>query len=152
MCTSGGQGRASRSLTAVSVVNARILEFARAPVDQFGRPPDVLATNRVVLDPDEGTWSLVMRWRPTAGSWYLTLSTTSGLVVVSGAAVRDRTDVLLGVAPRLAPRPRGAIISYDPKKRGDPTLRSYALDDVRLYYLPDGYDPRDFAIYTSEVV
>lgn len=134
------------------VVPARLLEFTRAPVDQFGRPRDVLSTNRVVLDPDSGTWSIVMRWRPTAGSWYLTLSTTGGLVVVSGAAVRDRTDVLLGVVPAVAPRPAGAIISYDPKKRGDPTLRSYALDDVRMYYLPGGFNPHDFALYTTEVV
>lgn len=130
----------------------RLLEFTRSPVDQFGRPRDVLSTNRVVLDPDGGTWSIVMRWRPTAGSWYFTLSTTGGLVVVSGAAVRDRTDVLLGVSPEVAPRPRGAIISYDPKKRGDPTLRSYALDDVRMYYLPGGFNPHDFALYTTEVV
>ncbi len=136
----------------MAVVPARLLEFTRVPPDQFGRPRDVLSTNRVVLDPDGGTWSVVMRWGPTAGSWYLTLSTTGGLVVVSGAAVRDRTDVLLGVVPAVAQRPRGAIISYDPKKRGDPTLRSYALDDVRMYYLPNGFNPHDFALYTTEVV
>jgi hypothetical protein len=98
-------------------------------------------------------YAIDMRWRPVAESWFLTLRLTSGRVIVSGAPVRDRTDCLLGVTPPSGTtRPRGAIMSYDPKGRGDPTLESFFADDVRLYYVPAGLDPADFAVYQSEVV
>ena len=133
----------------MAVVPIRRLEFVRVPPDASGRPPDVLTTNRVVLDVDGPTFSIALNWRPIAASWFLTLRLTSGRVVVSGAPVRDRTDCLLGIST--PGRPRGAIISYDPRRRGDPTLDSYAKDDVRLYYLPGGFNPADFTLYRSEV-
>lgn len=125
-------------------INVKRLEFTRGPVR------DRLDTGRVVLDVDATPYRIVMLWRPVLASWRLSLWLTSGTAIATDLAVRDRTDCLLGVST--PGRPRGAIISYDPKRRGDPTLNSYALDDVRLYYLPDGFDPADFAAYPIEVV
>ena len=126
----------------VALVPARRLEFVRADWD-------TLASGSVVLDPGGGTFQIRMRWMPIAVSWYLTLSLTSGAVVVSGAAVRDRTDCLMGVSTH--GRPRGAIIAYDPRGRGDPTLESFARLGVGLYYLPDGLVLEDFTLYTTAV-
>ncbi len=123
--------------------NALRLEFVRAAWD-------TLASGAVVLDRSVGTTYLIrMRWMPVAVSWALTLLRTSGDVIVSNAAVRDRTDCLLGVST--SGRPRGAIISYDPKGRGDPTLESFSQGGVGLYYLPDGFDPVAFSLYATEV-
>lgn len=119
------------------------LEFVRQAWDR-------LATGRVVLDPDGPTFRMVMWWRPIAGSWFLDLSLTTGVVIVTGAPVRDRTDCILGVST--PGRPQGAILSYDPKGRGDPTFDSYSAGGVGLYYVPAGIDPRDFALYTTEAV
>jgi hypothetical protein len=130
----------------VSTISIKRLEFVRAP-------GDTLVTNAVVLDVDGPKYAIDMRWRPVAASWFLTLRLTSGTVIVSGAPVRDRTDCLLGVTPPPGfTRPRGGIMSYDPKARGEPTLTSYFADDVRLYYVPAGLNPADFAVYQSEVV
>ena len=132
------------------VINTKRLEFVRVPPGPNGRSPDVLRTNSVVLDDDGPKFTISMLWRPVAASWFLTLRLTSGTPIVSGAPVRDRTDCLLGIST--PGRPLGAIISYDPKGRGDPTLDSYARDGVSLYYLPDGFNPQDFTVYRSEVV
>lgn len=134
----------------MTLIAANRLEFARVPPGRDGRPPDVLATNAVTLDPSGPKYAIDMRWRPVAESWFLTLRLTSGAVIVSGAPVRDRTDCLLGVST--PGRPAGAIISYDPKGRGDPTLQSYAKDGVLLVYLPNGFNPADFTLYRSDVV
>lgn len=123
-------------------VPARRLEFVRAAWD-------TLASGSVVLDPDGSQYLLRMRWLPVAESWFLTLLLSSGEVVVSGAAVRDRTDCLLGVST--TGRPRGALISYDPKGRGDPTLTSFSAGGVGLYYLSGGFVPADFSLYRTEV-
>lgn len=123
-------------------VPARRLEFVRAAWD-------TLASGSVVLDPDGSQYLLRMRWLPVAESWFLTLLLSSGEVVVSGAAVRDRTDCLLGVST--TGRPRGALLSYDPKGRGDPTLTSFSAGGVGLYYLPGGFVPADFSLYRTEV-
>jgi hypothetical protein len=123
--------------------NALRLEFVRAAWD-------TLASGAVVLDRSVGTTYLIrLRWMPIAESWYLTMLLTSGLVVVSGAALRDRTDCLMGVST--PGRPAGALISYDPKASGDPTLASYSRGGAGLYYLPDGFDPTSFSLYRTEV-
>lgn len=126
----------------MSTIAVRRLEFARAP-------GDTLVTSGVVLDVDGPTYAITMQWRPVASSWVLSMRQATGEWIVRGAAVRDRTDCLLGIST--PGRPRGAIISYDPKGRGDPGLLSFSSEDVRLYYLPDGYNPEDFARYTSQV-
>lgn len=121
----------------------RRLEFVRAAWDR-------LDTGRVVLDPNAGTYAITLRWRPVAESWFLDLRTTAGVPIVLGAPVRDRTDCLLGVST--PGRPRGGIMSYDPKGRGDPVLDSWSSGDVGLYYVPGGLVPTSFAVYTTEVV
>lgn len=126
----------------MATINVRRLEFARAP-------GDVKSTGRVVLDPSGPPYAITMLWRPIAASWFLSLRLATGEWITRGVAVRDRTDCLMGVSTQ--GRPAGAIISYDPKGRGDPTLESFSRDDVRLYYLPDGFNPADFAVYTSDV-
>lgn len=123
-------------------VPARRLEFARAAWD-------TLASGAVVLDPNGSRYLIRMRWLPVAESWALTLLLTSGAVVVHNAAVRDRTDCLLGVST--PGRPRGAIASYDPKGRGDPTLESFSRGGVMLLYLPDGLDPAVNSLYNTDV-
>ena len=126
----------------MSVIAVRRLEFARAAWD-------TLATSGVILDVDGPTYAITMHWRPVASSWVLSMRQAAGAWIVRGVAVRDRTDCLLGIST--PGRPRGAIISYDPKGRGDPGLLSFSSEDVRLYYLPDGFNPEDFARYTSQV-
>lgn len=122
----------------------RRIEFVRAAWDR-------LDTGAVTLDPGLGlAFAMSLKWRPTALTWYLDLRTTSGAPIVLGAPVRDRTDCLLGVST--PGRPRGGIMSYDPKGRGDPGLDSWSTGDVGLYYVPAGLDPTSFAVYTSEVV
>lgn len=123
-------------------VPARRLEFVRAAWD-------TLASGAVVLDPDGSQYLIRMTWLPVVESWSLTLLLASGAVVVEGAAVRDRTDCLMGVST--PGRPRGAIASYDTKGRGDPTLDSFSRGGVMLLYLPDGLDPAVNALYSTEV-
>jgi hypothetical protein len=125
-----------------TTIPARRLEFVRAAWD-------TLASGAVVLDPDGAQFLIRMHWYPVAESWYLTLLFTSGAVVVAGAAVRDRTDCLQGVST--PGRPRGALISYDPKGRGDPTLKSFSQGSVGLYYLPGRFVPEAFSAYRTEV-
>lgn len=103
-----------------------------------------------MLDPNGATYRILMLWRPLAESWVFDLRMTDGTAIWLGAAVRDRTDVLLGCST--PGRPAGAIMSYDPKGRGDPTLTSYAADGVGLYYLPGGLDPAILAAYQTAVV
>lgn len=131
-------------------INARRLEFVRIPPAPDGTVPDRLDTGRVVLDPNAGTFAISLFWRRTCETWYLDLRTTAGAPIVLGAAVRDRVDCLLGVST--PGRPRGAIMSYDPKGRGNPTLSSFSDGVVGLWYVPAELDPYDFAIYQSEVV
>lgn len=126
----------------MAVIAINRLEFVRAP-------GDVKSTGRVVLDPSGPPYAVTMLWRPVAASWFLSLRLSTGEWIVRDVAVRDRTDCLMGVSTQ--GRPAGAIISYDPKARGEPGLASYSQDDVRLYYLPNGFDPTDFAVYTSDV-
>lgn len=110
---------------------------------------DTLATNRVVLDKGGPTYRIKLRWLPQAATWILDMSTTAGAVIVSGAWVRDRVDVLLGIAS--PGRPRGAIIAYDAKGRGDPGPDAWTLDDVGLWYLPGGFDPEMFSLYQTAI-
>jgi hypothetical protein len=42
-------------------------------------------------------------------------------------------------------------MSYDPKGRGDPTLQSFSMLGVGLYYVPAGIDPATFALYQTAV-
>lgn len=118
------------------------LEFARGP-------GDVLATGRVRLDAAGPEYRMFLQWRPVQASWVLNLSTTDGRTIVSGAWVRDRVDCLLGVSSD--GRPNGAIMAYDPKRRGDPGPDAFDTDGVALYYVPDGLNPADFAAYTTAV-
>lgn len=118
------------------------LEFVRSA-------GDTLATNRVMLDKGGPTYRMRLRWLPQAVTWILDMSTTAGAPIIAGGWVRDRTDVLLGV---VSPgRPRGAIIAYDPKGRGDPGLDAWTLDGVGLWYLPGGFDPEMFLFYQTAV-
>jgi hypothetical protein len=126
----------------VTALAVRRLEFARAAWD-------TLVSGAVVLDVNGPQYFISMAWKPTAESWYLTLRQTSGAIIVSGTAVRDRTDCLMGVST--PGRPRGAIMSYDPKGRGDPTLQSFSMLGVGLYYVPAGIDPATFALYQTAV-
>lgn len=130
--------------------SVRRLEFVRVPPSSRGTVPDRLDTGIVVLDPSAGTYAITLLWRPTCETWYLSLWTTAGTPIVLGTAVRDRVDCLLGIST--PGRPAGAIISYDPLRRGDPTLASFADGVVGLYYLPAGLDPYSVALYTTEVV
>ena len=119
-------------------------------VDRLTQTPDTLETNSVALGDSVRTFAITMRWLPRAETWYLNLRTTSGVTIVSGAWVRDRTDCLLGVST--PGRPAGAIMSFDPKGRGDPTRTSYAEDGVGLFFVPGGLDPHDYSLYTTLVV
>jgi len=131
----------------VTTLAVKRLEF----VSQGG---DFLQTNRVRLDDAAGslTYRLTLRWSPQAASWYLTVATTTGVIIVSGARVADRTDCLLGVST--AGRPLGAIMAYDPKRHEDPGANAFAVngDGVSLYYVPAGLDPADFSLYQTTVV
>lgn len=127
------------------------LEFAR-------QPGDYLVSGRVQLDQGGPTYRMVLQHHPLMGErlplgrWVFTMSTTTNLVIVSGAGVRDRTSVLLGVAS--LGRPRGDIVSYDPKKRGDPWAADAFADDgdgVEIRYYQNGYDPNNFALYTTRL-
>lgn len=115
---------------------------------------DFLQTNHVRLDDAAGslTYRITLRWAPQCASWYLTLATTTGVIIVSGARVSDRTDCLLGVST--AGRPLGAIMAYNPKTREDPGANAFAVngDGVLLYYVPAGLDPADFTAYQTAVV
>lgn len=129
------------------VIAVKRLEFA-------SNGGDFLQTNRVRLDDAIGspTYRLTLRWSPIALSWYLTVATTTGIIIVSGARVSDRTDCLLGVST--AGRPRGAIMAYDPKRHDDPGAKAFAVngDGVGLYYVPAGLNPVDFSLYRTAVV
>jgi hypothetical protein len=127
----------------VSDIAVRRLEFAR-------QPGDVLTSGRVVLDPGGQPYALSMIWRPVAESWFLSIRLATGGWIGRWLPVRDRTDCLLGVSTQ--GRPKGAIIAYDPKGRGALDLESFSQNDVRLYYLPGGFNPYDFAVYQSDVV
>lgn len=124
-----------------TLLDVRFLEFVRGPLR------DRLDSGRLVLDPSTAPFRILMLWRPTIETWVLDLYRTSGQPIVVGAAVRDRTDVLLGVST--PGRPVGALLSYDPRGRGDPTLASYARDGVRFCYVPAGLDPMDFAAFLT---
>lgn len=131
----------------MTTIAIKRLEF----VSQGG---DFLQTNRVRLDDAAGspTYRITMRWAPRCSSWYLTLATTTGTIIVSGARVSDRTDCLLGVST--AGRPLGAIVSFDPSRREDPGQYAYVTngDGVSLYYVPAGLNPADFTAYQTAVV
>lgn len=128
----------------MTAVAARRLEFVRGP------QRDRLDSGRVVLDPNGATFRILMLWRPIAESWVFDLRLTSGAAITLGEAVRDRTDLLLGCST--LGRPVGAIMSYDPKGRGDPTLESYSTGGAGLYYFPGGVDPSLLAVYQTAVV
>lgn len=118
-------------------------EFVRAP-------GDYLVTSSVALDAGGPKYRIVMRWQPQPESWVLDLFTSSGVAIVTGAWIRDRTDAILGVST--VNRPRGAIMSYDPKRRGEPGPDAYTLDGVKLLYVPLGMNPEDFSLYSVPVV
>lgn len=134
----------------MATLAVRRLEFVAVPAVATSRPPDRLDTGRVVLDPGAGTFSISLLWSPTGATWYLDLRTTSGAPIVLGTAVRDRVDCLLGVSTR--GRPAGAIMSYDPRRRGDPTLTSWSADGVGLFYVPAGLDPNDLTLFPPPVI
>lgn len=121
----------------------RIFEFVRAP-------GDYLVTSSVALDASGPKYRIVMRWQPQPKSWVLDLSTAPGATIVTGAWVRDRTDCILGVST--PGRPRGSIMSYDPKRRGEPGPDAYTLDGVLLLYVPLGMNPENFSLYSVPVV
>ena len=123
------------------------LEFVRQ-----GSPEqhDYLVTNRLRLVDGGPTYRVIMRWMPQAETWTLDMNTTGGRAIVSGAFIRDRVDCLLGISS--TDRPPGAIMSYDPKRRGDPGADSYFLDGVLLLYVPGGMNPEDFSLYSVPVV
>jgi hypothetical protein len=121
----------------------RTFEFTRAP-------GDYLVTSAVALDAGGPKFRIVMRWQPQAESWVLDLFTSPGATIVTGAWVRDRTDCILGVST--LNRPIGGIMSYDPKRRGEPGLNAYTLDGVKLLYVPLGLNPEDFSLYSVPVV
>jgi len=125
-----------------TIIPGTRLEFARAR-------GDTLHSGLVTLDVNGPQYLIVLSWLPIVESWSLTMIVSSGDVIVSGAAVRDRTDCLMGVST--PGRPRGAIAAYDPKGRGDPTLDSFSRGGVMLLYLPDGLDPAVNAMYSTEV-
>lgn len=130
------------------------LEFAR-------QPGDFLVSGRLSLDQGGPTYRMTLWHRPQQGPqspttgeppgrWLFSMATTAGARIVTGAWVRDRTDVLLGVSS--VGRPRGAVVAYDPKRRGDPAGPGAFSDDgdgVLFLYLPQGFDPTDFALYTT---
>lgn len=124
------------------------LEFAR-------QPGDYLVSGRVQLDQGGPTYRMTLALQPQQGAteplgrWTFTMRTTSGQGIVSGAWVRDRTDVLLGISSPM--RPIGSIISYDPKGRGDPGPRAWSAngDGALFLYLPQGFNPQDFTLYTT---
>ena len=133
---------------------AKRLNFTDQAAPPNRPPPDFLQSNLVRLDdaPGSPTYRITLRWAPLAASWYLTLATTTGAIIVSGARVSDRTDCLLGVST--TGRPRGAIVSFDPIRRGDPGANAYVTngDGVSLYYVPAGLNPADFTLYQTAVV
>lgn len=118
------------------------LEFVRGPGDYF-------TSGRLRLDADGPTYRSTVQWYPQAETWVFSLATTAGVPIINGGWLRDRTDVLLRISS--PGRPRGAIISYDPRGRGDPVADSYLLGDVGLWYLPGGFDPMLFTLYETAV-
>lgn len=130
-------------MTKVTPISVKRIEFAK-------QPGDYLSTGRVQLDSPGPTFRVVLRWLPTAETWILDLYTADGTPIVKGAWVRDRTDCLLGIST--PGRPLGAIMSYDPKGRGDPVLDSFYTGGVGLYYVPAGMNSADFSAYTTQVV
>lgn len=114
------------------------------------QPGDFRESGNVRLDAGTISHRITMRWMPQFGAWVLSLATTAGVRVVSGVAVRDRVDCLLGVSTQ--GRPRGAIMSYSPKGAGDPTLDSFTTGGASLWYVPQGLDPNLFTLYQSAVV
>lgn len=121
----------------------KVLEFANNDGDR-------LQTKRVRLDSGGPTYTITLDFLPLAdeeeGAWVMTMATTAGDTIVSGAFVRDRTDVLSGVVA--SGRPSGSIIAYGGPMHEDPRRMAFQEDGYRLLYLPDGYDPETFAIST----
>ncbi len=124
----------------------KVIEFANSSGDR-------LRTRRVRLDATGPTYVMTMQWLPLAdeglGSWAFTMATTSGTneidrTVVSGAILRDRTDVLSNITA--TQRPVGAIIVYSSTARSDPRRMAFEEDGYKLLYLPNGFDPSTFAI------
>ena len=124
----------------------RVIEFANSTGDR-------LRTRRVRLDASGPTYVMTMQWLPLAdgglGAWAFTMATTSGLseverTVVSGAFLRDRTDVLSNVTA--TQRPAGAVIVYSAAAKQDPRRMAFEKDGYRLLYLPGGFDPATFAV------
>lgn len=112
-------------------------------------PGDHLISNRIVLDDDGGQFGLDLAYQMDADLWMVTLIRATGEVIVSGAALRDRTDVLLGMS---APgRPRGALFPYDPRRQ-DPGLDAFTVGTTRLYYAPGGIPLGFFSLYSTAVV
>lgn len=127
-------------------------------MDFVRRNGDYLVSGRVQLDQGGPTYRMTLALQPQQGTadrlgrWTFTMRTTSNLPIVSGAWVRDRTSVLLGISS--PGRPLGDIIAYDPKKRGDPGPNAWAPggDGVLFLYLPLGFQPDDFTLYTTRFV
>lgn len=121
--------------------SVQVFAFASAPGDR-------IRSRRVVID--GSSYVCLLEYRPlveedTGGLWFFSLSTTAGEAVILGQPLRDRTDLLYGIASPV--RPPGAIIPYNPTVRGDdPRAGAFESDGWLLCYFPDGYVPEDFAI------
>ena len=119
------------------------LEFA------LGKPGDYFVTNSITLDAGAVRHRLVVRYLPMAATWTIDISTTTGMRILSGGWIRDRTDVLLGVTT--PGRPLGGIMAYDPKGRGDPGPDAFYTEGVGLYYVPAGIIPEWFVKFETAV-
>lgn len=119
----------------------RVIEFANNDGDR-------LTTSRVRLERRGLTYAITLDFLPLAdeeqGAWALTMRTTNGDAVVSGAVLRNRVDVLQGITGDS--RPPGAILPYNPATSDDPRRYAFESGGFQLLYLPDGYDPSVFAI------
>lgn len=111
---------------------------------------DRLQTRGVRVQAGGQRYVITLDWIPLAdegaGFWAFTLGTTDGTRIVSGAPLRDRTDVMAGVVHPL--RPPGAIIAYNPTERSDPRRYGFQSEGWSLLYLPDGFNASDFALQT----
>ena len=123
------------------MTTVRVIEFANNDGDR-------LRTSRVRLDRTGPTYTMILDFLPVAdeeqGAWALTMRTTNGEPIVSGAFLRNRVDVLDGITSE--GRPPGAIAPYNPATSEDPRRYGFESGGFQLLYLPDGFDPSVFVI------
>jgi hypothetical protein len=112
-------------------------------------PGDHLISNRIVLDDNGGVFAIDLAFQMVPNFWSCTITRATGETIVSGVALRDRTDVLMGVST--PGRPRGALFPYDPR-RVDPGLDAFLLGTAKLYYAPGGLPLGFFALFETAVM